>query len=144
MKNVGASKKGREEDPLSVLYQMDEDRDIHEGEALMVIMKMLNDVEKIDMLRNGLREIVDSDEVLGMRFLNLLDNIIVGIKREQMARANREWRHRFSRMFECTRLDMYSRVLLTHAKCALRKRIWIAGAQIFSPTHARAEVRLLY
>ena len=108
MKNVGASKKGGEEDPLSVLYQMDEDLHIHEGEALMVIMKMLNDVEKIDMLRNGLREIVDSDEVLGMRFLNLLDNIIVGIKREQMARANREWRHRFSRMFERTRLDMYS------------------------------------
>jgi hypothetical protein len=108
MKNVGASKKGREEDPLSVLYQMDEDRHIHEGEALMMIMKMLNDVEKTDMLRIGLREIVDSDEVLGMRLLNLIDNIIVGIKREQMVRANREWRHRFSRMFERTRLDMYS------------------------------------
>ena len=108
MKNFGASKKGGEEDPLSVLYQMDEDRHIHEGEALMVIMKMLNDVENIYMLRNGLREIVDSDEVLGMRFLNLLDNIIVGIKREQMARANREWRRRFSRMFEHTRLDLHS------------------------------------
>ena len=108
MKNVGASRKGGEEDPLSVLYQMDEDRHIHEGEALMVIMKMLNDVEKIDMLRNGLREIVDSDEVLGMRFLNLLDNVIAGIRREQMARASREWRHRFSRMFERTRLDVYS------------------------------------
>ena len=108
MKNVRASKKGREEDPLSVLYQMDEDRQIHEGEALMLILKMLNDVEKIDMLRNGLREIVDSDEVLGIRFLNLLDNIIVGIKKEQMARANREWRQRFSRIFERIRLDMYS------------------------------------
>jgi hypothetical protein len=108
MKNVGASKKGWEGDPLSALYQMDEDRHIHEGEALMVIMKMLNDVENVNMLRMGLREIVDSDEVLGMRFLNLLDNIIVGIKKEQIARARREWRHRFSRMFERTRLDIYS------------------------------------
>ena len=95
--------KKRKEDPLSILYQIDEDRNLRDEEALVVISRMLDDVEKINMLKGNLREIINSDEIHGLKLLNALDNIIQGLKKENIARANNGWRSRFQTMLEFVR-----------------------------------------
>jgi hypothetical protein len=95
--------KNRKEDPLSILYQIDEDRNLRDEEALVIISSMLDDVEKINTLKGNLREIVNSDEIHGMKLLNALDNIIHGLKKESLARASKGWRRRFLTMFEFVR-----------------------------------------
>ena len=90
-------------DPLSGLYQLDEDKHLQEHEALMVVANMLDDIEKIDILRDTLRGLMVTDEVLGMRILTMLDDLIQGIRKEQMERANRAWRLRFSNLFNFVR-----------------------------------------
>ena len=58
-----------EYDPLGGLSQVDRDRNLLEQDALMSIVRTLDDVEDFDALRNSLRDIVCEDVVLGTRFI---------------------------------------------------------------------------
>ncbi len=75
-------------DPLGGLSQVDRDRNLLEQDALMLIVRMLDDVENFDALRNGLRDIVCEDVVLGTRFMKVFDVLIQGLLREQKVLAS--------------------------------------------------------
>ncbi|MHA2162994.1 MAG: hypothetical protein ACXABF_11275 [Candidatus Thorarchaeota archaeon] len=87
--------KKRKNDPLSILYQLDEDRSITPNIELTALTNMFDDVEKMGVLKDTINDMIITDEVAGIRFLNQLEIVIQGIKREQMKRANKEWRHKF-------------------------------------------------
>ena len=87
--------KKRKNDPLSSLYQLDEDRSISPNVELTEITSMFDDVETMGVLRDTLKDMMMADEIAGIRILNQLENVIQGIKREHMKRANKAWRHRF-------------------------------------------------
>jgi hypothetical protein len=87
--------KKRKNDPLSILYQLDEDRSIIPNIELTALTNMFDDVEKMGVLKDTINDMIITDEVAGIRFLNQLEIVIQGIKREQMKRANKEWRHKF-------------------------------------------------
>ena len=86
MKGHGTS--DGEYDPLGGLSQVDRDRNLLEQDALMLIVRMLDDVEDFDALRNGLRDIVCEDVVLGTRFMKVFDVLIQGLLREQKVLAS--------------------------------------------------------
>ena len=86
LKGHGAS--DGEYDPLGELSQVDRDRNLLEQDALLLIVRMLDDVEDFDVLRNGLRDIVCEDVVFGTRFMKVFDVLIQGFLREQKALAN--------------------------------------------------------
>ena len=75
-------------DPLGGLSQVDRDRNLLEQDALMLIVRMLDDVEDFEALRNGLRDIVCEDVVLGTRFMKVFDVLIQGLLREQKVLAS--------------------------------------------------------
>ena len=75
-------------DPLGGLSQVDRDRNLLEQDALMLIVRMLDDVEDFDALRNGLRDIVCEDVVFGTRFMKVFDVLIQGLLREQKVLAS--------------------------------------------------------
>jgi len=75
-------------DPLGGLSQVDRDRNLLEQDALMFIVRMLDDVEDFDSMRNGLRDIVCEDVVLGTRFMKVFDVLIQGLLREQKVLAS--------------------------------------------------------
>jgi hypothetical protein len=87
--------KKKKNDPLSSLYQLDEDRYIPPNAELTALTNMFDDVEKIRVLRDTLNDIIVADEVTGIRILNQLEIVIQGIKKEHTERANKEWRHKF-------------------------------------------------
>jgi hypothetical protein len=87
--------KKRKNDPLSCLYQLDEDRSIPPNVELTDLTIMFDDVEKIGVLKDTLKDMILADEVAGIRLLNQLENVIQGIKREHITRANKDWRNRF-------------------------------------------------
>ena len=87
--------KKRKNDPLSSLYQLDEDRSIPPNVELTEITSMFDDVEKMGVLRDTLKDMIIADEIAGIRILNQLEIVIQGIRREHMKRANRDWRHKF-------------------------------------------------
>jgi len=91
------------EDPLSSLYQLDEDRHTPAYEGLTALTNVLDDVEKIVILGDTLKDLIYTDEVAGIQILNQLEKIIQGIKREQIQRANREWRFKFLSLFDLIR-----------------------------------------
>ena len=45
-------------DPLVRLTKVDKDRNLLEQDSLMLILRMLDDVEDFDVLRNGFRDII--------------------------------------------------------------------------------------
>ena len=75
-------------DPLGGLSQVDRDRNLLEQDALMLIVRILDDVEDLDALRNDLRDIVCEDVVLGTRFMKVFDVLIQGLLREQKVLAS--------------------------------------------------------
>jgi hypothetical protein len=82
-------------DPLSSLYQLDEDRSIPSNVELTALTNMFDDVENMGVLRDTLKDMMIANEVTGIRILYQLENVIQGIKREHMEQANKEWRHKF-------------------------------------------------
>ena len=54
----------------------------------MFLVRMLDDVEDFDSMRNGLRDIVCEDVVLGTRFMKVFDVLIQGLLREQKVLAS--------------------------------------------------------
>ncbi len=92
---VEEEKKRSQEDPLSGLYQLDEDHYPSSFTDFSVISQILDDLENVGVLRDTLRDMMIVDEVAGFRILNQLENVIQGIKREHLSRANKEWRHKF-------------------------------------------------
>jgi hypothetical protein len=91
------------EDPLSCLYQLDEDRHTPAYEVLTALTNIFDNVEKIGILDNTLKDLINTDEVAGIRILNQLEKIIQGIKREHVQRADREWRLKFRSLFDLIR-----------------------------------------
>jgi hypothetical protein len=77
-----------EYDPLEGLSQVDRDRNLLEKDALMLIVRMLDDVEDFDSIRNGIRDIVCEDVVLGTRFMKIFDVLIQGLLHEQKVLAS--------------------------------------------------------
>ena len=75
-------------DPLGGLSQVDRDRNLLEPDALMLIVRMLDDIENFDSIRNGIRDIVCEDVVLGTRFMKVFDVLIQGLLREQKILAS--------------------------------------------------------
>ncbi len=86
LKGHGASDK--KYDPLGGLSQVDRDRNLLERDALMLIVRMLDDVEDFDALRNGLKDIMCEDVVLGTRIMKVFDVLIQGLLREQKVLAS--------------------------------------------------------
>jgi hypothetical protein len=74
-------------DPLAGLSQLDRDRNLIERDALMLIGRMLDDVEDFDALRIDLSDIMCEDVVLGTQFMKLFDILIQGLLREQKVLA---------------------------------------------------------
>jgi len=87
-------KKGRQlssstrknEDPLASLYQIDIDENFPlEEEALVLMVKMLDNLEEFKKLSDNLREIMAQDELMGTRILSLLKVLIIGVHEEYLA-----------------------------------------------------------
>jgi hypothetical protein len=73
------------EDPLSGLYQIDTDAKIPlEEEAIIIMVKMLDNLEEFKVLRDNLRNIMTQDEQIEMRMLSLLKVLITGVQTEYL------------------------------------------------------------
>jgi hypothetical protein len=97
-KNENTNQKN--DDPLSMLHQINEDTPLDEREALFVISSILYDIENNNVIRDTLRDIVINDEVFGLNIINRLDTLIQGLKKEHISRINRIWNRRFITAFE--------------------------------------------
>jgi hypothetical protein len=88
MREPEAAMKRKNEDPLAILHQIDEDQLPLEQEALMVMAMMLDDVENFSALTSSLTDIAQQDKVLGTHILSLLNVLIQGLKQEYLALSN--------------------------------------------------------
>ncbi len=86
LKGHGASDK--KYDPLEGLSQVDRDWNLLEMDALMLILRMLDDVEDFDVLRIGFRDIMCKDVVVRIRFMKIFDVLIQCLLREQKVLAS--------------------------------------------------------
>ena len=86
LKKHGAS--DGEYDPLGGLSQVDRDRNLLEQDALMLVVRMLDDIEDFDALRNSFRDIMCEDVVVRTRFMKVFDVLIQGLLREQKVLAS--------------------------------------------------------
>ena len=75
-------------DLLAGLSQVDRDRNLLEQDALMLVVRMLDDIEDFDTLRNSFRDIMCEDVVVGTRFMKVFDVLIQGLLREQKVLAS--------------------------------------------------------
>lgn len=74
---------GRDDDPLASLYQMDiVSSPPLEEEALVLMARMLDDVEKFEELSSSLRGIMAEDVLVETRVLSLFRSLIDGVKVE--------------------------------------------------------------
>ncbi len=78
----------RKFDLLAGLSQVDRDRNLLEQDALMLVMRMLDDIEDFDTLRNCFRDIMCEDVVARTRFMKVFDVLIQGLLREQKVLAS--------------------------------------------------------
>jgi hypothetical protein len=73
------------DDPLAGLYQVDSNENLPlEQEALVLMVKMLDDLEEIKELSSNLRQIMAQDELMETRILNLLRVLITGAQAEYL------------------------------------------------------------
>jgi hypothetical protein len=73
------------EDPLAGLYQVDIDENFPlEEEALVLMVKMLDNLEEFKELSDNLRKIMARDELMETRLLSLLKVLITGVQAEYM------------------------------------------------------------
>ena len=73
----------KNDDPLAGLYQIDTvDSAPLEEKALVLIAKMLDDVEEFDELSSNLRSIMAEDELVEAHVLSLFRTLINGINYE--------------------------------------------------------------
>ena len=73
------------EDPLAGLYQVDIDEKFPlEEEALVLMVKMLDNLEEFKELSGNLRKIMAKDELMETRILSLLKVLITGVRAEYM------------------------------------------------------------
>jgi len=69
------------EDPLAGLYQVDIDENFPlEEEALVLMVKMLDNLEEFKELSGNLRKIMAQDELMETRILSLLKVLITGVQ----------------------------------------------------------------
>lgn len=70
---------GENEDPLAGLYQIDAvDGTPLEGKALVLMAKMLDDVEEFDELSGSLRRIMEEDVLVETRIISLFKALLQG------------------------------------------------------------------
>ena len=75
----------KKEDPLADLYQIDIDENFPlEEEALVLMVKMLDNIEEFKELSGNLRKIMGKDELMETRILSLLKVLITGVQAEYM------------------------------------------------------------
>jgi hypothetical protein len=79
---------GGNDDPLAGLTQIDADYNLLEQDALMLIIRMLDDIENFDALSNDLMDIIGENVVLGNKIMKVFDVLIQGLMREQKVLAN--------------------------------------------------------
>ncbi|UCH56926.1 MAG: hypothetical protein JSV18_06175 [Candidatus Bathyarchaeota archaeon] len=73
----------RKEDPLAGLYQLEvEESRPMDREALLLLARMLDNLEDFNELSLGLRSIMVEDEVLETRILSLFKTLIQGVRNE--------------------------------------------------------------
>ncbi len=71
-------------DPLARLYQMDEiEFTLQDRESLLLITRLLDNVEEFYALREQLVDIMATDEMAGGKILNLFNAMIQALKVEQ-------------------------------------------------------------
>lgn len=76
-------------DPLVGLYQLDnEEACILDRDVLMIMARMLDDIEDLDVQRKSLRNIMTLDKINKTRILSLLQTLIRGVSREKSALEN--------------------------------------------------------
>jgi hypothetical protein len=74
---------GKNDDPLAGLYQIDTvDSTPLEEKALVLMARMLDDVEGFDELSDNLRSIIAEDELVEAHVLSLFRTLINGINME--------------------------------------------------------------
>jgi len=72
-------------DPLASLYQINLDENIPlEEEALVLMVRMLDNFEDFRDLGDSLREIILQNEIVGMHILSLLKVLIIGVQKEYL------------------------------------------------------------
>ncbi|MHA2162990.1 MAG: hypothetical protein ACXABF_11255 [Candidatus Thorarchaeota archaeon] len=73
------------EDPLAGLYQVDSNENLPlEKEALVLLVKMLDNLEEIKALSGNLRKIMTQDKLMETRILNLLRVLVTGAQAEYL------------------------------------------------------------
>ena len=71
------------DDPLNTLHQIDADYKIPlEKEELLIMLRVLDDIEKFGSFRLDLRNIIGTDSSIETRILSLLKTLIDGIQFE--------------------------------------------------------------
>ena len=70
-------------DPLNVLHQIDEEGSYPlEKTALIMMVRMLDDIEEIGALSEGINHLMAKDKVVKTRILTLFKTLIQGIREE--------------------------------------------------------------
>jgi hypothetical protein len=73
------------EDPLAGLYQVDSNENLPlEKEALVLLVKMLDNLEEIKALSGNLRKLMTQDKLMETRILNLLRVLVTGAQAEYL------------------------------------------------------------
>ncbi|MHC4690388.1 MAG: hypothetical protein ACYS5F_12240 [Planctomycetota bacterium] len=73
------------DDPLTDLYQVEIDENLPlEEEALILMVKMLDNLEEIKYLSDNLEKIMARDELMETHVLNLLRVLITGAQAEYL------------------------------------------------------------
>jgi hypothetical protein len=73
------------EDPLASLYQIDIDENFPlEEEALILMVKMLDNLDEFNELSDNLKKIMAQDELMETRILSLLKVLITGVQAEYL------------------------------------------------------------
>ncbi len=73
------------EDPLAGLHQIDINDNLHlEKEALIMMVKMLDNLDEIKEISSNLRNIMTQDELTETRILTLLRVLITGAQAEYL------------------------------------------------------------
>jgi hypothetical protein len=76
------------DDPFAGLPQIDEDLNLLEQDALMLIIRMLDDIENFDALSTDLQDMIGENIVLKTRIMQVFNVLIQGLIQEQKVLAS--------------------------------------------------------
>lgn len=77
--DLSINKKEYVEDPLSELYQLDQDETNIDKEDLIMITKIFDDIEDFHKFRNNIKNLISNDSMIEDKIINFFKNLVENI-----------------------------------------------------------------